>query len=66
MGFFDAGEADVQSLVADSKTLVIDPQAVHDGGIDVVDMHGVLDGAVAEIISPRTILDKQARPLDPL
>ena len=44
------GQAITSTLKLEGKTLVIDAQEVHDGGLVIVNMHGVFDDVVAKII----------------
>ena len=46
----DAGEPHVQPLRLERQAAVIDAQTVQDGGIHVVNVNGVLDDVVAEIV----------------
>src|SRR6516165_6302132 len=47
---FHAREAHVEALELVGKAAMIDAQAVEDGGVEVVDVYGILDHVVAEII----------------
>ena len=40
----------IAALVTEREALVVEPQAVEDRGVYVVDMHGVLDDVVTEIV----------------
>lgn len=46
----DVGEAEVPSLEAEGEFFVVDAECVEDGGVEVVDMDGVFDNVVAEVI----------------
>lgn len=45
-----AGEAEVQPVVAEDKVAVINAQQVKDGGLDIVDVDGILDDMEAQFI----------------
>ena len=46
----DVGEAKVAALVAIGQPSVIKAQAMHDCGLQIVDVDPTLDGVVAEIV----------------
>ena len=46
----DVGKPEATSLVLEGETFVIDAHEVHDGGLPVVDVDGVLDDVVAEVV----------------
>ena len=48
--FFDAGEAEIETAQAECQPLVIDPELMQDGGLQVVDVNGTLDDVEAEFI----------------
>src|SRR5581483_2149242 len=48
---FDVGEPHVASGVAVGEVLVIEPERVQNGGVQVVHVHWVFDGLVAVIVS---------------
>jgi len=47
---FDAGEALIEALEFHGEPLIVDAQAVHDGGVEFVDVDRILDNVVAEVI----------------
>ena len=47
----DIGQPVISPLEAVGKACVIEAEEMHRGGVEVVDMHGILDDVVAEIIS---------------
>src|SRR5438132_496005 len=49
-GGFDAGEALVEALVTEGKALVVKAQQAQDGGVEIMDVNGVFDDVVREII----------------
>ena len=49
-GAGDVGEAEVAALEAVGEFFMIEAEAVQNGGLEVVDMHGIFDDAVAEVI----------------
>ena len=46
----DVGQAEVAALEAVGQPLVVDAEQVQDRGVQVVDVDGVLDGVVAEVV----------------
>src|SRR5262249_50997384 len=46
----DVGEAEIAAGVAVGQPLVVEPQAVEQGGVQVVDVDLLLDGAEAELV----------------
>ena len=50
----DVGEAVVAAAVAEGEPLVIDAELVEDRGVDVVDVDGIGDDGIAEVIG-RTV-----------
>ena len=46
----DAGQPLVEPLVLVGEPLVVEAQQVQDGGVEVADVHRVLDDVVAEIV----------------
>src|SRR5437660_11157424 len=44
------GEAEIPALEAVGQLRVVDPQAVQDGGVQVMHMDGVVDDVVAEVV----------------
>ncbi len=46
----DVGEAVVAALEAEGEAFVVDAEEVKQGGVEVVDMDGGLDGAEAEVV----------------
>ncbi len=52
----DIGEAEVAPLGADREPRVVDPHLVEERGVEIVDRDGILDDAVAEVVS-RTVAD---------
>ena len=59
MLLLDPGQPDVEALELVRQPLVVDPQAVQDRGVQVVDVDRVLDHVVAEVVG-LAVLD--ARP----
>lgn len=49
-GGFDAGEFVVEALEFGGEAGVVDAEAIEEGGVEVADVDGVLDGAVAEFV----------------
>ncbi len=49
-GAVDIGEAEVAALGAEGEALVVEAEAVEEGGLDIVDVDGVLDDIVAEFV----------------
>ena len=47
---FDIGEAEVAALVAIGEFLVIDPEEMKEGGLEIVDADRVAGDAVSELI----------------
>src|SRR5258708_3735143 len=47
---FDAGELLVEALELVGEAFVVDAHAVEDGGVQVVDVDGVFDGVVGEVV----------------
>jgi len=50
LGFFDAGEADVQALEFYAEAFVIDAEEVEHGGMEVGYFDWIFDGVVAEFV----------------
>src|SRR3981189_2252323 len=48
----DVGQPHVSSGVSKGQPLVIEPEQVQDRGVQVVDVHRVLDGLVTEVVGP--------------
>ena len=48
--FLNAGETKIQSLEPVTELFVVDPHQVHDGGVKIPDMDGILGDVVAEIV----------------
>ena len=46
----DAGQALVEPLVAEGEPLMVEAQEPEHGGVEVVDVHGVLDDVVGELV----------------
>ena len=46
LGWFDAGEAEVEALEAVGEAVVLDAHEVEGGGVEVADVDGVLDDVV--------------------
>ena len=44
------GEAELPSLIAEGKTLMIDSQQVKDGGVEVVNMNGITRNGMSEFV----------------
>ncbi len=57
--WFDAGQPEVESLEAVSQSLVVDPQQMQNGCMQVANMHGVLSRVVASA-RPKSCLDREA------
>ena len=49
-GGLDAGQALVEPLIAEGESLMVETQQPEHGGVEVVDVHGVLDDVVGEIV----------------
>ena len=50
MVLFDAGQSHVEPLELEAQPAVVDAQAVQDRGVQVVDVHRVVDDVVAEFV----------------
>src|SRR3954451_7456630 len=50
MRLLDSGEAHVQAAELVGEAVVIDPEAVQDGGVQVAEVDGVLDDVVGEVV----------------
>ena len=46
----DVGEAELAALVAEGEALVVDAEEVQQGGIEVVDVDGILGDGVSEFV----------------
>jgi len=46
----DVGKAEVAALAAEGEAIVVKAGAVHEGGLEVVDVDVVLDDDVAEVV----------------
>lgn len=46
----DIGQAEVTALEAIGELLMVDPQTVEDGGVQVMDVNRILDHVVTEVI----------------
>ena len=51
MGLFYAGQAEVEALVIDAEAFVVETELLENGGVDIADVHWVLEDVVAEVIS---------------
>src|SRR5262245_23946397 len=49
-GAGDGGQAEAPAVVSVSKPLVVEAEEVEDGGMEVVDMHAVDGGGVADLV----------------
>ncbi len=50
-GRFDAGEADVEALIRNAQSLVIESEQVQHGGMKIADVDDIIDRVVAEFVS---------------
>lgn len=50
MGFLDPGEAHIQSLVLERKSLMVDSQQVENRCVEISNVDGFLDDVVAEVV----------------
>lgn len=46
----NVGQAKIAALEAVRQSFVVDAQAMQNGGIEIVDVHGIFDDVVAEIV----------------
>lgn len=46
----DVGEAELAALVAEGEALVVDAEEVQQGGVEVVDVDGILGDGVSEFV----------------
>ena len=49
-GLLDAREALIEALILVGKFLMIDPEQVKQGGLEVADMDGIFDDVVGELV----------------
>ena len=49
-GRFDAGEADVEALIRNAQSLVIESEQVQHGGMKIADVDDIIDRVVAEFV----------------
>src|SRR5690606_37343696 len=60
----DVGESEVAALVTVGELLVVDAEAVEDGGVEIVHVDGVFEDVVAEVVGEAVVesrLDASAR-----
>jgi|GEM_PF-4727947 len=50
MAFLDAGEAAIETGMAEREFLVIEAHEVQDGGVEVQNVNRLLDGAQANLV----------------
>jgi hypothetical protein len=50
VGFFDAGEADVEAAEGVDEAVVVDAEDVEHRGVEVAEVNGVFGDVVAEVV----------------
>ena len=44
------GETEIAALASEDELAVIDPEEMENGGVEVVGVHGIPDGVIAEFV----------------